>query len=84
MDYEKLAKEYVDSQEDDWVHNKEKSSYNRHYYIGKHGEEIYAESDDDNTTEYYFVIDGNKYAFMFAYSYTSNDDKLNLYLNDYR
>jgi len=57
-------------------HIKEMSNYNKNYYRGDLGDLIFAESDDDDTTDYYFVIDDNKYGKHFAYSYTSNGDKL--------
>lgn len=51
----------------------EKSYYCHNYYRGFDGEEIYAESDDDNYTEY--SIDG----VSFAESFTSEEDVIHVY-----
>ena len=73
-DLTKLAKECFD--DENWVYNEEKSYYCHNYYTCTNGQEIYAESDDDNTTEYYLVIDGKRYGHYFAISFVSQDDKL--------
>ena len=50
----------------------EKSFYCHNYYRGANGEEIYAISDDEGTTEYY--CDG----VLFAESFTDDGDKLRI------
>ena len=51
----------------------EKSYYCHNYYLGFNGDEIYAESDDDNYTEY--SIKG----VSFAESFTSEGDIVHVY-----
>lgn len=82
MTYEEKAKKYISGDSMEW--NEVKSSYNRNYYDGVHGDLIYTESDDDNNTDYYFVIDGHKYAIQFAYSLTSEGNILHEYWEDNR
>ncbi len=70
---EERAKLCFDNQS--WERDEKKSYYNNNYYkVGN--EMVYAESDDDNTTDYYLVDQLNKYAFRFAYSLVSNGDEL--------
>ena len=78
--YKRIAKECFDEQ--CWEYNKEKSFYNHNWYTCKNGYEVYAESDDDNTTEYYLVIDGNKYGLYFAISFVSQYDELKWDMTD--
>lgn len=85
MTLEEKAKHYVElgnieSESFEWL--KEKSFYCHNYYLGDLGDLIYAESDDDNTTEYFFVINGNKYGKLFAYSLASRGDELVLYFEE--
>lgn len=79
MTLKEKAVYYVET--DDMVRMIDKSWYCHNFYIGGLGDIIFAESDDDNTTEYYFVIDGDNYGKMFAYSYTSEGDILHLYFD---
>lgn len=85
MDYKSIAKEYTNNKSSfknqPWEYLKNKSYYNHNFYKGKYGEIIYAKSDDDNTTEYYFVINGNKYGKLFAYSHCTDGDKLNYWFD---
>lgn len=70
MDMIKAAYEGYVFPKEAWI--PEKSGYNHNYYIGVFGEEIYAESDDDNSTDYYY---GNC---LFAESFCSEGDVLHV------
>ena len=50
------------------------SHYNNNYYIGFNKDLLFAESDDDNTTEWYLV--NNKCFHYLGESYTSNGEIL--------
>ena len=82
MDYKEKASKYIYG--DLMRRDNEKSTYNHNYFNGVYGDLIYAQSDDDNTTEYYFVVDGNKHAIQFAYSLCTEGDKLIPYWQDNR
>lgn len=82
MTYKEKARRYIHG--DLMFIDEEKSFYNHNYYDGIHGDIIYAESDDDNTTDYYFVVGDNIYAIQFAYSLCSEDDMLHEYWQDNR
>ena len=82
MTYEEKAKKYI--QGGSFHLDYERSSYNRNYYNGIHGDLIYAESDDDNITDYYFVIDDDVHAIQFAYSLCSEGDVLHEHWQDNR
>ena len=55
-------------------HIEEISHYNSNYYVGFGSDLLYAESDDDNTTEWYLVKHNN--FIKIGFSYCSQDDKL--------
>lgn len=67
--------------DENWNHIQEKSYYCHNFYKCSNGQIVYAESDDDNTTDYYLVVGDNKYGYQFAYSLTSRDDELVWYAN---
>ena len=57
---------------------KEISNYNSNYYIGLSPFDLlYADSDDDNTTEWYLVKNGEM--IYLGESYMSDDNELNRY-----
>jgi len=58
-------------------HIKELSSYNRNYYVGIGTDLIYAESDDDNTTEWY-LLKNMEFVYL-GESYSTEGDLLNRY-----
>jgi len=58
-------------------HIKELSVYNTNYYLGFDNDLIYAESDDDNTTEWYLIK--NKEFLYLGESYATEGDLLNRY-----
>ena len=64
-------------------HIPELSYYNHNYYIGLDNKLIYAESDDDNMTEYYYINLSNMTETYFAYSYTSEKDIIHIDLIHY-
>lgn len=55
-------------------HLEDISSYNYNYYVGFNSDLLFAESDDDNTTEWYLVRDTN--FIKLGFSYCSEGDKL--------
>ena len=67
---------YVDCE---MIHLKDISVYNHNYYIAEHKDDypnyslVYAESDDDNTTEYFVVNSCGMQ--MIGYSHCSDGDK---------
>ena len=50
------------------------SFYNHNYYIGFDNDLLYAESDDDNTTEWYLILGRN--GIGIGYSLISEGEKL--------
>ena len=70
-----MYKDYDGIDVDDLIHMPEISCYNYNYYIGLKREGravndlIFAESDDDNLTQYY-MIEGNR-SLYFGYELTS-------------
>ena len=60
-----------------FVHIPNISCYNCNYYQGFDDDLLYAESDDDNTTEWYFVYD-LRFIYM-GESHTSENEKLHRY-----
>lgn len=74
MDFEERYSEYNGISTDTLVHIPEISCYNQNYYIGLKRDGcathdlIYAESDDDNLTEYYHVY-GSSSTYI-GYEYT--------------
>lgn len=53
------------------------SHYNYNYYVGFDQDLLLAESDDDNTTEW-FLIRNRRFHYL-GESYVTNDDRLNRY-----
>lgn len=55
------------------------SSYNHNYYKGLNGDILYANSDDDNYTDWYLVEDDEvKNKRQFGYSLTSEGDRIHI------
>ncbi|WP_395762367.1 hypothetical protein ACH34C_07120 [Elizabethkingia anophelis] len=55
-------------------HLEDISHYNYNYFVGFNSDLLFAESDDDNTTEWYLVRDTN--FIKLGLSYCSQEDKL--------
>lgn len=75
-------KEYNGIYAEAFRHISEISFYNHNYYIGlkrnsAKNDLLYAESDDDNSTEWYIMTNGK--LVPFAESFTSENDKLYVY-----
>lgn len=60
-------------------HISEISSYNNNYYIGLDKDLLFGKSDDDNTTEWFLVL--NKEFIYLGESYNSENDVLHIYDN---
>jgi len=58
-----------------FIHIPQISYYNSNYYIGFGKDLLFAESDDDNLTEWYFI--SNNTFIKIGESYTLEGDKLN-------
>jgi hypothetical protein len=71
---------YNNIKESEFKHIPEISCYNHNYYIGLKDKTthdlLYAESDDDNYTEWFILID-DKFV-LFAESFTNKGDVLSL------
>lgn len=81
MRTEKELKELYDGKaEKDLVHLTEKSFYNHNYYEGFDGDILYAESDDDNYTAWYFVESDWSKEFI-GYSTCEEGDIIHIHLD---
>jgi len=59
-------------------HIEEISCYNNNYFVGFDKDLLFAESDDDNTTEWY-LINGSQ-SVQIGYSLTSENDKFHRWI----
>lgn len=69
--------QYTKGMKMNFIRIDEISHYNYNYYLGFDKDLLFSKSDDDNTTEWWLVSDGEfKYL---GESYTSEGDKLHVY-----
>ena len=79
MRTDKELERYAGKSPKDFEHILEMSSYNHNYYKGFDGDILYANSDDDNYTDWYLVMDDEvKSKREFGYSFTSEGDKIHI------
>lgn len=79
MRTDKELERYAGKTPKDFEHISEMSSYNHNYYKGFDGDILYADSDDDNYTDWYLVMDDEvKSKREFGYSFTSEGDKIHI------
>lgn len=79
MRTDKELERYAGKTPKDFEYIPEMSSYNHNYYKGFDGDILYADSDDDNYTDWYLVMDDEvKSKWEFGYSFTSEGDKIHI------
>lgn len=79
MRTDKELERYIGKTPEDFENIAEMSSYNHNYYKGMNGDILYADSDDDDYTDWYLVMDDEvKAKKHFGYSLTSEGDKIHI------
>lgn len=79
MKTDKELERYAGKTPKDFEYIPEMSSYNHNYYKGYYGDILYANSDDDNCTDWYLVMDDEiKSKREFGYSFASEGDKIHI------
>ena len=77
-----IFESYKNKKLDELEHINKISYYNHNYYFALNNKDIiYAISDDDNLTEYYYIDLDNLTKTHFAYSYTSENNVLHVFKN---